>query len=256
MFRTVTLVSAIALLAGCYGPPPATTSASADRDLAAATIFTQMALVGGAPGLIMLPLLMAIDVHAANSAMEQANSQATLAQTYQFVYDRDLGRVGDSGSTGQVFRDMKGATMHFRELLRGHGVAFPQNFVLVKVGTADSKGYTLYALVHRPAQTIRIRDAAGRIFTLTERDDAFYRPYRTDINGQLLDVPIDWAGVPRTTIATQKGQALLMTLAANSVLLNAKADEFWSIEKRWRQGDYRRIVAERQAEIERRMASR
>jgi hypothetical protein len=64
---------------------------------------------------------------------------------------------------------------------------------------------------------------------------------------------IDWAGVPRTTIKTQKGQAILMTLAANSVIINRRSDSYWDIEKRWIEGDYKSIVAERKAQLDRRM---
>ena len=60
--------------------------------------------------------------------------------------------------------------------------------------------------------------------------------------------------MPRTTIKTQKGQAILMTLAANSVLINRRSDGYWEIERRWLDGDYERIVAERKAQLDRRMA--
>ncbi len=45
-----------------------------------------------------------------------------------------------------------------------------------------------------------------------------------------------------------------MTLAANSVLINRRSDGYWEIERRWLDGDYERIVAERKAQLDRRMA--
>ena len=64
---------------------------------------------------------------------------------------------------------------------------------------------------------------------------------------------IDWDGVRRTTIKTQKGQAILMTLAANSVIINRRSDSYWDIEKRWIDGEFKRIVAERKAQLDQRM---
>ncbi|MEE8499743.1 MAG: hypothetical protein V3S27_04150, partial [Kiloniellales bacterium] len=88
---------------------------------------------------------------------------------------------------------------------------------------------------------------------LSPGNRSYYKPYERDARGQPLDVVIDWAGVPRTTIKTQKGQAILMTLAANSVIINRRSDSYWDIEKRWIEGDYKRIVAERKAQLDRRM---
>lgn len=226
-----------------------------DSDVIGLTLMSNMMVAAGAPGLVFLPLLIAADIHASNAAMEQANARATLGQTYAYAYNRDIGSVGASGNTGQIFRDMKSATAHFRNVLCGHRVFQPEAFVLTAVRTADTRGYTLYALVHRPQQTIRVVTADGSVRTLTDRDEAFYRPYRTDASGVLLDVVVDWAGVHRSAISTQKGQAVLLTLGANSVLVNRRSDEYWGIEQRWRAGRYAEVVAERQKEIERRLAA-
>ena len=64
---------------------------------------------------------------------------------------------------------------------------------------------------------------------------------------------IDWAGVPRSSIRTQKGQAVLMTIAANSVLMNRRSDEYWGAESQWVSGRYRDIVAERDGYLKKRM---
>ena len=106
----------------------------------------------------------------------------------------------------------------------------------------------------RPETTIRVRDGDGRIVTLNPGDDAFYRPYKRDAEGRPLDMVIDWAGVPRASIRTQKGQAILMTLAANSVLINRRSDDFWAAETRWRAGAYTQIATERKAVLDRRMS--
>ena len=68
-----------------------------------------------------------------------------------------------------------------------------------------------------------------------------------------LDLVLDWAGVPRPAIGTQKGQAILLTLAANSVLINRRSDDYWRTERRWVEGDYETIVAERRLQLDCRM---
>ena len=138
-------------------------------------------------------------------------------------------------------------------MLRGYGVADYDRYLLTAVRTADQAGYTLYGLVYRQARHIRILDQYGRVRTVSPNDRSYYRPYERDASGHPLDVVIDWAGVPRTTIKTQKGQAILMTLAAHSVLINRRNDSYWDFQKRWIEGDYRRIVAERKAQLDQRM---
>ena len=44
-----------------------------------------------------------------------------------------------------------------------------------------------------------------------------------------------------------------MTLAANSVLINCRSDNYWDFQRRWIEGDYIRIVAERKARLDQRM---
>ena len=46
-------------------------------------------------------------------------------------------------------------------------------------------------------------------------------------------------------IKTQKAQALLITLAANSVIEGKRSLEYWEIERQWIAGEYQQITAER-----------
>ncbi len=212
-----------------------------------------MIVAGLFEGIATAPYLIDADLHDMNREMKKANTNVTLDQTYQYAYGRRLDTVPKSGSTGRVFRHMSEATGHFQNVLRGYGVADYDRYLLTAVRTADQVGFTLYGVVYRPARHIRILDQNSRVRTVSPRDRSYYKPYERDASGQPLDVVIDWAGVPRTTIKTQKGQAILMTLAANSVLINRRSDSYWDIEKRWIEGDYKRIVAERKAQLDRRM---
>ncbi len=148
---------------------------------------------------------------------------------------------------------MHEATAHFQNVLKGYGVADYENYLLTAVSTANREGYTLYGLVYRSARQIRIVDRNNRARTLSPRDREFYRPYERDLSGRPVDLVIDWAGVARSAIRTQKGQAILMTLAANSVLINRLSDDDWEIERRWAECDYKNIVAKRKAQLDLRM---
>jgi hypothetical protein len=214
-------------------------------------------LVGLLEGIASLPYLLEGDIHTMNSAMRATGSRVSLDQTYQYAYNRQLASVPKSGDTGRVFRHLGEATRHFQKVLRGYGVEDPERYVITAVRTADREGYTLYSLVYRPTRLIRVRDAYGQVRTLSPRDYRdYYRPYEVDADGVPLDVVIDWAGVPRTAIATQKGQAILMTLAANSVIINRRSNDYWTAQRRWIGGDHVEIVRERKAYLDRRLQER
>jgi hypothetical protein len=225
----------------------------AGRALSVVVMSAAFMSVGFIPGLAFLPYLIEQDIHHTNREMETANTNATIDQTYRYAYDRPLSTVSANGSTGVIFRDMKSASRQFQTVLRGHGVQTPENYILTATRTADTQGFTLYSLIHRPARSIQVRDSRGRIRTLTAADEGFYTPHRQDASGRPLDVAIDWAGVPRTQISTQKGQAILMTLGANSVLINRRSNDFWQVQERWIAGGYKGVVAERKRVIEQRL---
>ncbi len=243
------------LVTGCV--PPHAGEPSPARGLGQALgylLFSPVLIVAGLfEGIATAPYLVGADLHDMNREMVKANTNVTLDETYQYAYGRRLDTVPKSGSTGKVFRHMSEVTVHFQNVLRGYGVADHDRYILTAVRSADQAGYTLYGVVYRSALQVRIRDQVNRVRSLSPSDRAYYKPYERDASGQPLDVVIDWAGVPRTTIKTQKGQAILMTLAANSVIINRRSDSYWDIEKRWIDGEYKRIVAERKAQLDQRM---
>ncbi len=199
-----------------------------------------MIVAGLVEGIAALPYFLGEGVHEINRGMREANASVSLDETYRYAYDKPLAQVPDDGDTGRVFRDMDEATAHFQKVLRGYGVEEYRNYLLTAIRNADREGYTLYAVVYRPSATVRVADKfnPGRVVTLGPDDRAYYRPYAEGADGRPLDRVIDWAGVPRTSIRTQKGQAILMTLAANSVLLNRRSDEYWGAERRWTGGAF------------------
>ena len=254
MIKKIALSSVLTLAVACHEiPQDQQPPHRASDDVAGLAVMTQMMMMAGAPGLIFFPFLVAADIHATNAAMEESRSKATLAQTYEYAYDRSFNTVASSGNTGDIFRDMKSATAHFRSVLLGHGVANANAYVLTAVRSADQEGFTLYSAAIRPVRSVQVRTVSGRLRTLTEADKDFYRPIQYDALGIQVDRVVDWAGVERRMIATQKGQAILMTLAANSVLIGRRSEDYWQARHRWLTGDYRGVVAERRQEIDRRL---
>jgi hypothetical protein len=205
-------------------------------------------------GIASLPHFLATDLHELNRNMVAGGARVDVGRTWRYAYEQDLEQVPTGGEAGVRFRHMAQASSYFQRVLKGYGVADHSSYYLTALRTADREGYTLYAVVHRPAASIRVRDAAGRISHLGRSDRAFYRPYEQDLQGRPLDVVIDWAGVPRSSVMTQRGQAILMTIAANSVLTNRRSDDYWSAQARWSNGGHREIVAERDLYLKRRMA--
>lgn len=244
------LVACTAPPSGQYQPHPARAIGVAAGYVAISPV---LLVAGLLEGIGSLPYFLDGDIHRMNRDLEVSKSNVTFDRTYQYAYNKPLKSVSASGSSGQVFRDMRSATRHFQSVLRGYGVGDAQNYVLTAVRSADHQGYTLYALVHRTAKSIRVRDEAGRVRVLTPQNQAYYQAYAKDAAGRPLDRVIDWAGVPRSSIRTQKGQAILLTLAANSVLINRRSADYWAVDRRWRNGQHRQVVAERKRVLDKRL---
>lgn len=251
MFGVIAVVAALPLVAGCVAPRhPAEAAGVALGYTVASPV---LILKGLTEGISAAPRFADANLREMNAALVGANAPVDLARTYRYAYGTDLATVPENGDTGQAFRNLGPATRHFQSVLRGYGIPDAEDYLLTAVRTADAQGYTLYAVVHRPQRRIRVRTPDGGVVTLTPRDAAFYLPYDRDANGRALDVVLDWAAVPRTAVRTQKGQAVLMTIAANSVRVNRRTDDFWGIATAWRDGRFREIVRARQTAMDRRI---
>lgn len=242
--RALALLLGASLAAGCVATPqgqmhPALAAGMAIGYVAASPV---LILRGLAEGIAAAPYFAEADPAALNAALVQGGAPVDLERTYRYAYGTGLDAPG-----GQVFTSLAPATAQFRAALRGYGIADAESYLLTAVRSADAQGFTLYAVVRRPAGAIRVRDAAGREAVLTPEDEAYYEPHAEDAAGRPLDVVLDWAAVPRSAIRTQQGQAVLLTIAANSVLINRRSDDFWPVEARWRGGAFREITAERRA---------
>jgi hypothetical protein len=177
-------------------------------------------------GIAAFPYYLSTSLKEINEGMIAANAKVTLDDTYEAAYGKRINAVPESGDTGEVFRRMKHATEYFQKVLQRYGIADSGNYILVSIDTANSKGYTLFAVIYRPDETINVIDKYdGSTKKTFSRDDRlYYEPFEKDSKGKKLDTVIDWAGLPRDFITTQKGQALMLTMAANSVVNEKRTD--------------------------------
>ncbi len=214
----------------------------------------QIAL-GVLEGITSLPFYLNNSIHSINEGLVQAQAKITLGDTYQSAYNKRINDVPSNGETGVVFRRMKEATQFFQTVLKQYGVPDFDRYILASVDTATDAGYTLYSVIYRPTNTIQVVDKYdGRsIRTFSTEDRLFYDPYKQDAQNKSLDVIIDWAGLSKDSTQTQKGQAVLVTIAANSVLNGKRSPDYWETEKRWIAGDYRKITEQRMSYMKNRM---
>jgi len=204
-------------------------------------------------GIASVPYYLSTNLNEINQGLVNAQANVTLGDTYQSVYGKSLAEVPASGDTGKVFKDLPEATQFFQKILREYQVPNAYRYILTSL---SSDQYVLLTVVYRSADSsIQVFDKHDRRskFSLGNQDSLFYVPYRQDVNGQPLDTVIDWAALPKTTINTQKAQAVLLTLATNSVLSGKKSPTYWEIENRWLAGAARAIVQEQENSIKARM---
>ncbi len=125
------------------------------------------------------------------------------------------------------------------------------HYFLTSIDTANDDGYTLFAVVYRPLDTIQVIDKYNgkdtRVFSKTDR--LHYEPFEKTVDGRKLDTIIDWAGIPREYVKTQKAQAIMITMAANAVIDKKHSATYWEIENRWMAGEYKEIVEERMGQV-------
>lgn len=203
-------------------------------------------------GIASLPYYVAGSLYDINEGFEQAHADITLGETYQTAYGTTLNQVREDGNTGMIFSKMSQATAYFQKVLQQ--VPNNQHYILTSV---DSRGgeYVLLAVIYRPYTAITVIDKYNNqtVRQLTLNDRAFYEPFQVDSYGQALDQVVDWAALPKDSIETQKAQAILLTLAANSVAVGKRSSDYWQYEQRWLAGQEQAIVKERENELKHKM---
>lgn len=237
------------------GPDPKNGFESSLRGIGHLVLAPFQIAAGLIEGIASLPFYLSTSIHEINKGLNRAQAEINLDDTYEWAYGKRLTQVPETGETGEVFRRMKHATTFFQKILQKYGVEDYDRYFLTSIDTANSQGYTLFAVIYRPIESIRVFDKYDGIIrrTLTKGDRLFYEPFERDMEGRSLDTVIDWAGIPREYVKTQKSQALLMTLAANSILKHKRSPEYWDIERRWIAGEFHAITENRMKEVRTRM---
>ncbi len=176
--------------------------------------------------------------------------RVSIEDTYKSAYGKNLEEALPSGDTGQVFRNMKEATAYLQKILKDKGLNNSEDYVVTSIDSARSQGFVLFALVKRPGPIISVADRqnaqSGRQLGMPDRD--YYLPYMTDAGGNALDTVIDWAGLPNECFATQKAQAIFLTLAANQVLSGRTRSDFWKAQQQWVRGDFKGVMKQQDEE--------
>jgi len=206
-------------------------------------------------GIAAMPYYLSTNIHEINQGLIDAQADITLDDTYDSAYGKRLSQVPESGDTGEAFRRMKHASKYFQKVLKNYGVRNADRYILTSIDTANSQGYTLFAVVYRPTHSITVVDKCdGSTVRNFERSDRlFYEPFKKDLKGRPLDTVIDWAGMPREYIKTQKAQAVIMTMAANAVVAGKESPEYWEIETRWIAGEFQKITEKKMQGVRERM---
>ncbi len=210
---------------------------------------------GALEGVSSLPYFAATGLHQINQQLNESQARVTLSDTYASAYGQNFAQVGAEGETGQRFSRMKNATEYFQKILKQAEIPDAERYLLTSIDTAKRDGYVLFAVVYRPAHSIAVIDKHdGRTRRKYDPSDrAYYEPFERTTTGQKLDTVIDYGAVPVDQIGTQKMQALMLTFAANSVVRQKRAPDYWMIERRWLNGEHRQIVQNKNQAIRERM---
>jgi len=258
--KNIIIATFMAVLIACaapneQGPSPGHGASSAMQGLAHLILSPLQIAAGLLEGIASVPYFLSTNIHEVNRGMVEAQAHIGLDDTYEAAYGTKLRDVPDSGDTGEVFRRMKHATERFQKVLHAYGVNDAGRYILTSIDTANKEGFTLFAVVYRPEDSIRVFDKYNPsiVRNFTKEDRLFYEPFEKDVNNRTLDGIVDWAAMPREDIKTQKAQAILITLAANSVVEGKKSPEYWEIERHWIAGQFREITDERLVAVRERM---
>ncbi len=258
--KVLALVFCLTLLASCTvtnesGKTVTTGFGKAFLGVAQLVLSPLQIAAGLLEGISSIPYYLSTNVQDINKGMIEANAKITLDDTYESAYGKRINAVPETGDTGEVFQRMKHASEYFQKVLRRYGVPNADKYILTSIDTANSKGYTLFAVVYRPVSAIRVMDKydGTTIRNYESSDRLFYEPFARNVNGKPLDTIIDWAAMPRDFIKTQKAQALLLTMAANSVANEKRSPDYWDIEKRWIDGEFQEITEQKMNAVKNKM---
>jgi len=246
----------ICLISGCTHNPTKDSGAGSGlngflRGIAHLVLSPIQIAAGLLEGVASLPYYASTGLHEINKGLEDAQANITLDDTYDSAYGKRISEVSIDGETNDRFRRMKHASTYLQKILKNYGVNDHNHYFLTSIDTENKQGATLFAVVYRPADSIKVLDKYNHktVQHFTNKDRLFYEPFAKDINGNSLDTIIDWAGVPVESYKAQKMQAVLLTLAANAIIDGKQRDDYWAVEKRWIAGESAIIIKQQNSKM-------
>ena len=179
-----------------------------------------------------------------NQRMQEADMTVTISETYELAYGKLFSKVLPDGETGQVIGNMRDATEYFQRILSGNNIKNSGHYYLTSIPAPENESFTLFAAVYRPYAYIEVNDKhdLSEKLTLHQSDMKFYIPYEQDVSGESLDTVYEWFALSTDCYATQRHQALLLTLAANEMIKQKPRPDYWTAEKKWLSGDYMEVL--------------
>jgi hypothetical protein len=228
----------------------ASVSLSTDSNFALSPVQTALSIIGGIP---FIPVFAKKSIKTINEFMKQGKVKLTLEFTYENAYEKKWKDVNDEGDTGQVFKNMLEASMYFHKLLMKIDIKNAENYYLTSID--NDKNATLLAVVYRKNKIANVNGKYNpeSILSFNSKEPNFYEPYQFDSDNKPLDTIIDFGGVEKTSLSTQKLQSILLTMATNSVLQKKKSPEYWEIEKRWLAGEVEEIMQDQNASVHKKL---
>ncbi len=181
-----------------------------------------------------------------NEEMEAAGVPVTLADTYEHGYLMRFPESLKNGRTSHLAGGIETTNTYFHRILAAKNVPDAGSYLVTMIETAQVEGFTLFAIVHRPKNAIRVKKKLDPsiLLTIKPTEPEYYIPYRQEADGRRLDTVYDWAAVPNDCFVTQEQQALLLTLMSNKVIKQERAPNYWKAEEKWLAGDHMTVVLE------------
>ncbi|MFQ5898204.1 MAG: hypothetical protein ACE5JN_08150 [Candidatus Methylomirabilia bacterium] len=253
------LLVSILVLAGCVTMEGQLAMETLGRGLANLVLAPFMIIAGLAQGLAFLPYTIGTGLVELNRALLQAQA-VSLDDSYQATFGVSIADPRVDSQTGEVaghnlygrYRPeaMPEATRTFQRLLISQGMPEEkaQHYVLGGVYTHTmSRGHILLSVMYRHLgrQPFRVVSKHTGITTTFRPENRGWRePYERDVDGQLIDEVIDWAGIEYALLRRDKVVATLMVLAAEAVKSGKRSPEYWQVERRWIAGETTQIIRE------------
>jgi hypothetical protein len=229
-------------------------------------ILSPLMIVSGiAQGLAFLPYTIGTGLAELNRGLLQAQA-VSLDDSYKATFgvaiadprvNQQTGEIaGESGLYGRYRPEaMAEATRAFQRLLVSQGMPEEksQHYVLTGVYThVWSRNHLLLAVVYRHPgmQPFRVVSKHTGIATTFRPENRGWREaYERDVNGQIIDEVIDWAGIEYSLLRQDKIVATLMVLATEAVKSGKRSPDYWQMERRWIAGQTAHILQESMARV-------